>query len=279
MKFFLDLHHAYEATVKSSNNHKNTSPPPDWFIFSDDDYFMRVHMLEAILKKHGEHPRENKYALIKTETAFGMWLWNKNCTVPCMHRVGWLSWAGYSIGALKHMEQSLRDPRSNLVALCHRWSVSHDVGLGAYTWTFPELSAIRIKSLKKKDIMQDTEGILDHHSLVAWDRIIESQWHSAASNYMLKNANFLYNYTFDIELFVAYEKTLGHQYAMNNDYVVKWNQSRHTMRYKRYVSNSSTQATYLQLFGPDDCAEDFNNYISHTNDAVKTGLLKCDEKF
>jgi hypothetical protein len=110
MLFFLDMHRVHT---------KMGILYPDWFIFSDDDYYIRLHALEALLQKHSEkHTKyglkafaERAFALIPgSEYAFGQQgpigyglgvIFDKNCTVPCVHQMPWMGFGGFSIGALR----------------------------------------------------------------------------------------------------------------------------------------------------------------------------------
>ena len=82
MRFFL-------AMTKFRSHNKDF---PEWFIFSDDDYYMRVHMLDAILKNPMTPPTEPysvSWANIPHDPPrphFGLQIFNENCSVPCVHR-------------------------------------------------------------------------------------------------------------------------------------------------------------------------------------------------
>jgi hypothetical protein len=115
MTFYHDMHHYYQIqlnTKLNSSNHK-VNKYPNWMTFSDDDYYVRMTYLEAVLNNpktpssgsfivHGAgggdnvvEPGRNLSNIRKT--GWGAWLYNHNCSVPCMHRMPWLSWAGFAL--------------------------------------------------------------------------------------------------------------------------------------------------------------------------------------
>jgi len=85
---------------------------PEWMIFADDDYFMRMKMLETVLARK-ETPPHMPFSLVPWATQdlpmhrfkqqFGGSLHNAKCTVPCIHRFHWMGWGGFSFGALERM--------------------------------------------------------------------------------------------------------------------------------------------------------------------------------
>ena len=108
-----------------------------WFIFSDDDYFVRMHLLDALLRPHsrtptplavttwglGDHPTTGR-------SGFGFGFFNKNCSAECVHRFPWMGWGGFNKAAVNAFFSS-PDP---LVGVCSRYSVTHDIGLALLTW-------------------------------------------------------------------------------------------------------------------------------------------------
>jgi len=66
-------------------------------------------------------------------------------------------YTGFNIAALEHMLPSLL--RRDLVGLCRSWGITHDVGLGVYTWT-KGMSAVRF--------LQDSQN--DHRHDVMWHK-------------------------------------------------------------------------------------------------------------
>ena len=149
MLFFLALHKHH----KSGNDaYSSKTPFPDWFLFADDDYYIRLNYLYAIVNK-AVTPATNEYALfsqsgfdryktkingIDGETerqGYGLFQKeNGNCTARCVHRMNWMGFGGYSIGALRTVEKHLAD--EGLIKTCHRFEVTHDIGWGIYTWMF-----------------------------------------------------------------------------------------------------------------------------------------------
>lgn len=90
MLFYAALHSAHAV-----HEHKF----PEWFTFSDDDYYMRLEYLEAIVET-AVSPHEREYALVpsammetvhtKTKATerpnYGLFR-QGNCTSPCLFRV------------------------------------------------------------------------------------------------------------------------------------------------------------------------------------------------
>ena len=131
MKFFLDQymhlsnhhHHSVSGSVGGGGNY------PSWFVFSDDDYYIRVEYLEALLTsslsqidmsqpytiipwgngdvKGNNHININIVIIITAiidvpagidkngqkrytgRTGYGGLIYNSNCTAQCVHRFGW----------------------------------------------------------------------------------------------------------------------------------------------------------------------------------------------
>ena len=88
----------------------------------------------------------------------GAFLNNKDCKVPCAHRISWMGWGGFSIGALKNIEISLYS--NGLEFLCTQWKITHDVGLGVFTWMHT-LPTIAIK--EGLGIFQSFAKVLEIH--------------------------------------------------------------------------------------------------------------------
>ena len=146
MLFFLALHKHHKA----ANDAASKGLFPDWFLFVDDDYYVRLNYLHAMINKP-QFPATNAYALF-SESGFdkyrttvngteviterqGYGLFQKengNCTARCVHRMNWMGFGAYSIGALRQVEKHLTD--EGLIKVCHRFGVTHDIGWGVYTW-------------------------------------------------------------------------------------------------------------------------------------------------
>ena len=144
MLFYLALHNHHRMT------HHNDSQFPDWFLFADDDFYVRLNYLEAIIKKP-QFPADHSYAVtsscnfdkyrtkengkdVDTERQnFGLFRHGGgNCTVGCIHRSAWMGFVMYSIGAMRQLEAGLI--KGGLVRTCLRWDVTHDIGVGLHTW-------------------------------------------------------------------------------------------------------------------------------------------------
>lgn len=141
MKFFLDL-----LTLPR---------PPQWFIFADDDYFMRLHYLDslfssypaptttpyaAILWGSGDHdfqPASPSNSIKQGRSGYGL----GQCKVPCVHRLGWMGFGGFSSAAMEQMAVQIQN--DTLINVCRSWGVTHDIGLAIFTW-MQSLPLIRV---------------------------------------------------------------------------------------------------------------------------------------
>ena len=99
MQFFLDMHsaHAY-------GRHNN--PFPDWFTFSDDDYYVRISALGsylvasalppsaplAVVTLGGLRSAAARDGRTVTRLGFGAHIFNANCTNPCVHSIPVRPW-------------------------------------------------------------------------------------------------------------------------------------------------------------------------------------------
>ena len=143
------------------------NPHSRYFVFADDDYYVRMEKLAGLLT----HPRllalplgpARAFALtssrdtVRVSTssssssvpatrrgadrgqttermyyAYAAPVYASNCTVPCTHRSTWMGFALFSSEALLLMQNELR--RAGLQRVCRRWKLTHDVGLGIFVW-------------------------------------------------------------------------------------------------------------------------------------------------
>ena len=102
MNFFLD---SFRRSKFEHSRH------PRWFIFADDDYFLRIHYIEAILEAYD--PRKSfaiklwgngdrsvgspdfENGVNQGRPGFGLSIYNNNCTHPCVHGVEWMGFGGF----------------------------------------------------------------------------------------------------------------------------------------------------------------------------------------
>lgn len=271
--------------VNNWNNHnkdiKKASLPlfPDWFIFCDDDYYIRLHMIESILS-NPLTPAYKPYALypmhwegyesgqpnnLIPRFGYGLEIYNRNCTSPCIHQFPWLSFAGFSIGAIRQMEPSLRSNDSSLISVCKLWDITHDVGLGIYTWIHG-FNGILIPDLKSD------KSAIWHKVDMPYNKKFENLW-SIISN--SKN--------FNISLYVDYEKKEG-LIAMHKYPLYKVNGKYNTIKYRRgqvrnelinqiqlnnnlVIKDIYNMASYSYM----DCKEDydiFNNWKDNDGNKI-----------
>jgi hypothetical protein len=127
--------------VLHSHNNPIHHHIPNWFIYSDDDYYMRLHLLDNIVNLiHTSYENEplslqpwGRRLDFGDDETFGFVLTVKagkknliipgygaehaHCLVPCVHRMLWTGWAGFNIAAIKLM--SSIDGKSDLDSGIH----------------------------------------------------------------------------------------------------------------------------------------------------------------
>jgi len=155
-----------------SNMEASVSNYPKWFLFSDDDYFVRTYKLKGLLsqfdprkpvavtEKRTERVDPSTHIVARTTTYAWLPFFDNECSVPCTHRTVWLGFAVFSVGAMKVMEEEVR--RGGLVQTCRLWSITHDVGLGIFVWyhTIPSLAMCCGPTHPHEDNLQ--KGIFYH---------------------------------------------------------------------------------------------------------------------
>lgn len=228
MKFFLDMHNYMSVQQIKSGE---TMSYPNWFIFSDDDYYMRVHYLQTVLENAATHP-SHPYAIVAYNTQVfstpamnghkaidrvgkGMALFNSNCSVPCIHRIQWAGFGGFSIGALKQLKTSIES--DELVSVCHLWSLTHDVGLGMYMW-MKGLDGILIHedNSMDKNIWHKTQMPYDELFQLLWNRITGKD-----------------DQPFNIDEYLSHEIAMGQDYVRKKRPFTKLNGIYNTLLYRR----------------------------------------------
>lgn len=181
MKFFLDVKDVHESGKdilhhSISHHHKRDEIVKgdkfsfaDWFIFSDDDFYIRLNFLESLLMNPATPPSE-PFTIIPESpvtatvfgsskhhrSSFGMGLYNENCTNSCIHRFSWMSFGGFSIGALRQLKSSIEN--DDLPTICRNWETTHDVALGLLTW---------MHSLTAIQVLQDSQHLTEN---VVWHK-------------------------------------------------------------------------------------------------------------
>jgi hypothetical protein len=204
-------------------------------------------------------------------------------------------WGGFSLGALKHMEFALRSgdgvDGSSLVATCARWGITHDVGLGVFTWNHLPLSIIRLKSLS----VNLTDGAIWHQPAWSYDKIMEYHWTQAAK---IKYPDRV-NVSFNISNYNSYESSVGNNYLyFNTPLVHLWDQFQNSHRYKNHnvmISEYKKKGNYqqakdsevlLKSYNYSDCNEDmmqhknhFRNYRSDRSTEMASFSQKCSKKY
>eukprot|EP01041_Mallomonas_annulata_P008739 gene8739-18060_t len=214
MRFYLDMHDSHHGRTGRDKF-------PDWFVFSDDDYYLRVTFIESYITAlniiasepyvlmswggtRGAPTGINKYT---TRNGFGASIFNRNCSSPCSHSIPWLGWGGLSIGAIRHMEHYIRDYNGGLVRVCARWDTTHDVGFGVFVWMMG-LTAVRVvhSNNENESVIFHKPWVYDKTQSWTYDHIFDRIWQRAlASSSGTADAAT----PFDIEKYWAYETAMG----------------------------------------------------------------------
>ena len=227
-------HHQIHDTTSSSSQHSY----PNWFVFADDDYWMRMHYLSSVLS-HFDHNKayallsQTNFNIVKVQAVMdddvqtstnqskgtgkatndrstdttssssstnsntkekttpyktysttsrvnmGAFLNNKDCKVPCAHRISWMGWGGFSIGALKSIEASIYN--NGLEYLCTQWKITHDVGLGVFTWmhtlpTIPIKEGVGVFQSFAKDAIIWHKPFEQDSGKMSYDELFDNVW-------------------------------------------------------------------------------------------------------
>ena len=273
MKFFLDL---YQAHRRGSF--------PQWFVFSDDDYYMRLEYLEAVLAAPSLDPFD-AYSLRPYEgdkffgyPGYGMSIFNHNCSVPCIHRHGWMGWGGLSIGALIKLHSSLR--ANELVNLCSQWGITHDIGFGLYTYlqALPAVQIIQnMQDIWDADfIPPEIKSILEpaiyhiNHRISNWgsySEIFGHIWEKASKGNSTQH--------FDHEIFYNFERRNG---ELSRQYIKTFKMTgiKNSIKYRKWrlledllsqiqYNNSKQNPIRLVYYSSADCNDDkllFDSWLS-----------------
>lgn len=76
-----------------------------------------------------------------------------------------MSWGGFSIGAVRRYEETLA--QGGLISVCARWGVTHDIGLGLYSWMH-STEVVDIKMGGYPGLTPDGKGYDD--TVVLWHK-------------------------------------------------------------------------------------------------------------
>lgn len=114
----------YSALYKANSETSKSNQFPNWFVFSDDDYYLRLTFINSILNS-GKTPSSKPFVFVssnnvedtlKTQISkdklietvrpgIGLWMQSLTCTVPCIHRTGvscYFSSLNYTVSWLHH---------------------------------------------------------------------------------------------------------------------------------------------------------------------------------
>ena len=86
MRYFLHANRYYHSNKKKRNAY------PNWFVFSDDDYVMRTHMLQSIVL-NPKNPPHMPFILQPTNSkdsigmSFGVKRYSSFCSAECIHNI------------------------------------------------------------------------------------------------------------------------------------------------------------------------------------------------
>ena len=239
---------------------------PQWFIFSDDDFYIRTDYVQSILhhmKSKDYHLNiESPYIIIPFGNKFKQpnW-WNRSpgqyevfqskkytqyclnhdrCNNTCSHRCIMSAIGGFNKHAIIKLQDSIRN--YDLLDLCLSWSCSHDVGLGMYFY-FTQFKAIPLVNddayyhLWHSDIFTEKTDI-------KYDNIILNYiWYD-----LLKM-----NHTFNYYEYILIEVDKGKQYSMIHD-LYEMNGFHSTLLYNKYINESLSY--YTHYYNSSECYND-----------------------
>lgn len=254
---------------------------PQWFIFSDDDFYIRTDYVQSVLHhmkyKYSQH-KDTPYIIIPfgNNPSKGGWdmspteyevlpignnqskkytqycLYNASCYNTCAHRCIMSAIGGFNKHAIMKLQDSIRN--YDLLDMCIEWKCSHDVGLGMYFY-FTQFKAIPLVS-------DDTYYHLFHSRLftentdIKYDNIITKYiW-----NDLLKM-----NHTFNYHEYIQLEIEKGKQYSKETDlYEIDGFHS--TSLYNKHMNESLSY--YTHHYNSSECYNDrmiFEKWITFIN--------------
>lgn len=296
--------HLYEISNRNHHNKHNSNNNnnrilshhyPNWMTFSDDDYYVRMTYLESVLS-NPRTPSTGLYVVHGAgggdevitpggslppirKTGYGSWLFNHNCSVPCTHRMPWLSWAGFSIGAVRHLEPSLR--RNELVGLCTRWGITHDVGLGVYVW-MNDLTAIRI--FDDHPSVEHMGAALWHKPKLLYDEMFEKLWLEMVEKKSKTDPAAVASVTrpqeFHMDTYYKNEVEAGRQHWRNRERgvpVYKMSGVKNTLAYRLHAYNLSLHQQQQQQQQTNSDSDSNDTY--HHRRSNSDGLYSLQKAF
>ena len=115
----------------------NYRPNVKWYLFQDDDMYIRGPALVALLSRY-DPDRAMSISGHNNLRGFAPGMWpvyrEKGClsNSQCTFMFPWMQPAAFSRAALRHMAPAIQ--QSGLTAECTAFGVTHDVGLGILNW-------------------------------------------------------------------------------------------------------------------------------------------------
>jgi hypothetical protein len=173
-----------------------------------------------------------------------------------------MGWAGFSIAAIRLLEQSSLN-NEGLINTCVKWDVTHDIGLGIYTW----MHSIQVIDIR----LGDYNGFKELNQY----RKEDVHWHKPFGNGMKVDVLFDLilkcgdvNAEFDLKKYLDCERELGKQYNAQHNRLVPYGVFKNTMFYRRmaYYKEIAAQVQESQRtaklnldvtdYVPNMCTED-----------------------
>jgi hypothetical protein len=118
-----------------------------------------------------------------------------------------MSWAGYSIGAIRRVESNLA--KGGLIKTCKNWDVTHDIGLGLHTW----MHSIQIVDIKMGDYGGYKNGEGYQNDAVIWHKAYEKGMKYDSLFELIYNEGEIGKHDkFNIQRYISQERKLGKTY-------------------------------------------------------------------
>eukprot|EP00547_Thalassionema_nitzschioides_P010769 CAMPEP_0194262270 /NCGR_PEP_ID=MMETSP0158-20130606/46458_1 /TAXON_ID=33649 /ORGANISM="Thalassionema nitzschioides, Strain L26-B" /LENGTH=418 /DNA_ID=CAMNT_0039002423 /DNA_START=37 /DNA_END=1289 /DNA_ORIENTATION=- len=137
----------------------------DYFIYQDDDDYIRVDMLKRLLRPL---PADEEFVVGSTELGYS--LWDKYyCSDKEDFKYPWAQPIIYSRGSLKVISNGFR--LNGLLSECVAYKLLYDVGLPIFNWMY-SLPALMITLSDhythsySREITQEEEGVFGYHGVL-----------------------------------------------------------------------------------------------------------------